>query len=85
MYYDNDKLNEIYRDTWPNLGWARMDRIKAGDTVKFVVQRKDANGEAKEVALQADIREEAESYIAIEAMASPTATQQKIRKAWEGR
>lgn len=58
---------------------------KAGDTVKFVVQRKDANGEAKEVALQADIREEAESYIAIEAMASPTATQQKIRKAWEGR
>ena len=22
MYYDNDKLNEIFRDTWPNLGWA---------------------------------------------------------------
>ena len=25
MYYDNDKLNEIYRDTWPNLGWAKRD------------------------------------------------------------
>jgi hypothetical protein len=36
MYYDNDKLNEIYRMTWPNLGWARMDRIRAGDTVKFI-------------------------------------------------
>jgi hypothetical protein len=23
MNYDNDKLNEIYRDTWPNLGWAK--------------------------------------------------------------
>jgi len=26
MIYDNDKLNEIYRDTWPNLGWAIKDR-----------------------------------------------------------
>ena len=25
MWYDNDKLNEIYRDTWPNLGWAKRD------------------------------------------------------------
>jgi hypothetical protein len=23
MYYENEKLNEIYRDTWPNLGWAK--------------------------------------------------------------
>ena len=23
--YNNDKLNEIYRDTWPNLGWAQKD------------------------------------------------------------
>ncbi len=36
MFYDNAKLNEIYRDTWPNLGWALMDRIRAGDTVKFL-------------------------------------------------
>ena len=21
-YYDNEKLNQIYHDTWPNLGWA---------------------------------------------------------------
>jgi hypothetical protein len=26
MYYDNDKLNEIYRDTWPNLGWAIKEK-----------------------------------------------------------
>lgn len=36
MNYNNDKLNEIYRDTWPNLGWAKMDIIRAGDTVKFL-------------------------------------------------
>jgi hypothetical protein len=36
MYYDNDKLNEIYRDTWHNLGWAKRMEIKAGDTVKFI-------------------------------------------------
>jgi hypothetical protein len=36
MDYGNEKLNQIYRDTWPNLGWAKMDRIKAGDTVKFL-------------------------------------------------
>jgi hypothetical protein len=23
MIYDNDKLNEIYHATWPNLGWAK--------------------------------------------------------------
>ncbi len=23
MYYQNQKLNEIFRDTWPNLGWAK--------------------------------------------------------------
>lgn len=22
MIYDNDKLNEIFHATWPNLGWA---------------------------------------------------------------
>lgn len=36
MIYDNEKLNEIYNDTWHNLGWAKMDRIKVGDTVKFI-------------------------------------------------
>jgi hypothetical protein len=36
MIYDNEKLNEIYRDTWPNLGWAKMDTIKVGNTVKFL-------------------------------------------------
>ena len=36
MFYNNEKLNEIYNLTWPNLGWAKMDRIRAGDTVKFI-------------------------------------------------
>jgi hypothetical protein len=36
MYYDNERLNQIYRDTWPNLGWAAMDRIKVGNTVKYL-------------------------------------------------
>ena len=36
MFYNNPKLNEIYSLTWPNLGWAKMDRIRAGDTVKFI-------------------------------------------------
>jgi hypothetical protein len=35
MIYDNDKLNQIYKDTWPNLGWAKMNRIKAGSIVKY--------------------------------------------------
>ena len=37
MYYDNEKLNEIYRDTWPNLGWARRHmEIRAGNYVRFL-------------------------------------------------
>jgi len=37
MYYENEKLNQIYRDTWPNLGWARRHmEIRAGDCVKFL-------------------------------------------------
>ena len=34
--YGNERLNQIYRDTWPNLGWARRMEIRAGDTVKFL-------------------------------------------------
>jgi len=36
MIYNNYKLNEIFNATWPNLGWAKMDQIKAGKTVKFL-------------------------------------------------
>ena len=25
MNYNNEKLNEIFRDTWPNLGWAKRN------------------------------------------------------------
>ncbi len=58
---------------------------KLGDTVKFIVQRKDANGEEKEVALEADIREEVQSYIAVEPMPNPSVAQQKTRGAWLGK
>lgn len=58
---------------------------KLGDTVKFVVERKDANGEVKEVLLQADIREEVQNYIAIEPISNPSADQLKIRNAWLGK
>jgi hypothetical protein len=34
--YGNERLNQIYRDTWPNLGWALMDKIRVGNTVKFL-------------------------------------------------
>ena len=36
MIYDNERLNQIYNDTWPNLGWAKMDAIKVGKTVKYL-------------------------------------------------
>jgi hypothetical protein len=36
MIYDNEKLNEIYRDTWPNLGWAKQMELKTGRYVKFL-------------------------------------------------
>jgi predicted metalloprotease with PDZ domain len=58
---------------------------KLGDTVKFVVQRKDANGEEKEVALEADVREEMQPYISIEPITYPSEGQQKIRNAWLGK
>ncbi|NOS91150.1 MAG: peptidase M61 [Cyclobacteriaceae bacterium] len=59
--------------------------VKLGDTVKFVVQRKDANGEEKEVALEADVREETQNYIGIEPLTNPSVAQQKIRNAWLGK
>jgi predicted metalloprotease with PDZ domain len=58
---------------------------KLGDTVTFVVQRKDADGVEKEVTLQADIQEEEQVYIAIEPIANLSAKQQRIRNAWLGK
>jgi hypothetical protein len=39
MNYNNDKLNEIYRDTWPNLGWAKRmneDNLPVPDDMCWV-------------------------------------------------
>jgi len=57
---------------------------KLGDTVKFVIKRKSANGEEKEVTLKADIREEIQPFISIEPITYPSEGQQKIRNAWLG-
>ncbi len=34
MIYDNEKLNEIFHDTWPNLGWAIKDNKKVEKPTK---------------------------------------------------
>lgn len=39
MYYQNEKLNEIFRDTWPNLGWAKRmneDNLPVPDDMVWV-------------------------------------------------
>ena len=59
--------------------------VKLGDTVKFVVQRKDADGQEKELLLEADVREETQQYIAIDVGKNPGIAQQKILKAWLGK
>ena len=55
---------------------------KVGDKVKFVVKRKNAEGEEKEVNLEADIREETENYIFIEVNKELNASQERMRAAW---
>lgn len=39
MNYNNEKLNQIYRDTWPNLGWAKRmnkDNLSVPDDMYWV-------------------------------------------------
>lgn len=55
---------------------------KVGDKVKFVVKRKNAEGEEKEVSLEADLKEETENYIFIEANKELNASQERMRAAW---
>jgi hypothetical protein len=53
-----------------------------GDKVKFVVKRKNAEGEEMEVSLEADLREETENYIFIEANKELNTSQERMRAAW---
>ena len=55
---------------------------KVGDKVKFVVKRKNAEGEEMEVSLEADLREETENYIFIEANKELNTSQERMRAAW---
>lgn len=34
--YNNEKLNQIYRDTWPNLGWAKKPQTPSKNDQKTV-------------------------------------------------
>jgi hypothetical protein len=46
MIYENDKLNEIFRDTWPNLGWASKNKqVKPNDRKSTEVDDRDLGGE----------------------------------------
>jgi len=44
MYYQNQKLNEIFRDTWPNLGWAK--RMTHEEMLEEAAKREAAAMEA---------------------------------------
>jgi hypothetical protein len=46
MYYQNEKLNEIFRDTWPNLGWAK--RMTHEEMLEEAAKREAAALEAVE-------------------------------------
>lgn len=47
MIYDNEKLNEIFRDTWPNLGWAKKqhNHTKDNDRQSTKVNERDLGRE----------------------------------------
>jgi hypothetical protein len=47
MIYDNEKLNEIFRDTWPNLHWAfnLHNTVKENDRQSTEVDDRDLGGE----------------------------------------
>lgn len=34
--YNNEKLNEIFNLTWPNLGWSSMCKFRVNDYVEFI-------------------------------------------------
>lgn len=43
MYYQNEKLNEIFRDTWPNLGWAaRKNTMTHEEMLEEAAKREEA-------------------------------------------
>lgn len=47
MIYDNEKLNELFRDTWPNLGWASKlhNKVNYNDRQSTEVNDRDLGRE----------------------------------------
>jgi hypothetical protein len=40
-YYDNEKLNQIYHDTWPNLGWAARKNTMTHEEMLEEAERRE--------------------------------------------
>jgi hypothetical protein len=41
MWYNNDKLNEIYHATWPNLGWAARKNTMTHEEMLEEAERRE--------------------------------------------
>ena len=63
MFYDNDKLNEIYRDTWPNLGWAK--RMTHEEMLEEAARRELANKTIAELTTEEKVKLALEELAAI--------------------
>jgi len=48
MYYQNEKLNEIFRDTWPNLGWAARKNTMTHEEMLEEAEKRESINVAKE-------------------------------------
>ncbi|WP_247232882.1 PDZ domain-containing protein [Telluribacter sp. SYSU D00476] len=71
-------------DTYASVLQSYDEEYKVGDKVTFVVKRKVAEDEVKEVTLSADLREATITYPTLEPEANATAQQLQLRKAWMG-
>ena len=63
MNYNNEKLNEIYRDTWPNLGWAAKANLPKKDDAPWLNTTYDGFMTHEEMLEEAARREAANKQI----------------------
>ncbi|GAB3176138.1 M61 family metallopeptidase [Telluribacter humicola] len=71
-------------DTYASVLQNYDEQYKAGDTVTFVVKRKVAEDEVKEVTLTADLRETTITYPTLVPEADATAQELQLRNSWMG-
>ncbi len=53
MYYQNEKLNEIFRDTWPNLGWAARKNTMTHEEMLEEAERREKENQVLQIAIDA--------------------------------